>query len=396
MPDSPEGGAKTQVIATSAPNGVTPSLNTHKVNSIPTMNGSHSPHPPGSSGGTPSPPTTTFSSGLPHPAVGSLSSSGVGHMEVPQGNNGATKGRHVTKVKRFLSTLQQFASEISLEVGERVHALILGLVSSSLSIEEFHQKIQEVTNYPLRPFAIPFLKSHLPFLQTELLHFSRMAKQNPQQYLRQHEHLLLLDSSYHPPTEPFEIFQPDSKENNNKRRSPPSRNKDPDYLDTNGDGPPPAKKLQSIPSPTLLGTRASPGALPQSHVAAGLSFRLEDPLHVYRDRFDRFDRFERTIPRDFTEERDMEEEWRNIHTMLNCILGMVEKTKRALAILQHRSYAEKAEFYGWVRNRHIDPDLDHKKVRPSADIVTHYKVAEDRVSEVRRRAELLELWKKSQ
>lgn len=31
-----------------------------------------------------------------------------------------------------------------------------------------------------------------------------------------------------------------------------------------------------------------------------------------------------------------DDEWRNINTMLNCILSMVEKTKRALAILQQR------------------------------------------------------------
>lgn len=31
-----------------------------------------------------------------------------------------------------------------------------------------------------------------------------------------------------------------------------------------------------------------------------------------------------------------DEEWRNIHTMLSCISGMVEKTKRAISILQHR------------------------------------------------------------
>lgn len=30
------------------------------------------------------------------------------------------------------------------------------------------------------------------------------------------------------------------------------------------------------------------------------------------------------------------DEWKNINTMLNCILSMVEKTKRALAILQQR------------------------------------------------------------
>lgn len=41
--------------------------------------------------------------------------------------------------------------------------------NSHLSIEEFHSKLQEATNFPLRPFVIPFLKvnmSILPF-QTE-------------------------------------------------------------------------------------------------------------------------------------------------------------------------------------------------------------------------------------
>ncbi|KAL7298636.1 hypothetical protein TKK_0008402 [Trichogramma kaykai] len=32
----------------------------------------------------------------------------------------------------------------------------------------------------------------------------------------------------------------------------------------------------------------------------------------------------------------LDDEWKNIHVMLNCILGMVDKTKRALAILQRR------------------------------------------------------------
>lgn len=31
-----------------------------------------------------------------------------------------------------------------------------------------------------------------------------------------------------------------------------------------------------------------------------------------------------------------EEEWKNIHTMLNCISAMVDKTKRAITILQQR------------------------------------------------------------
>ena len=69
--------------------------------------------------------------------------------------------------------------------------------------------------------------------------------------------------------------------------------------------------------------------------------------------------------------------------MLNCILGMVEKTKRALCILQHRSYSERAaaDLSGWIRHA----ELDHKKPR-TGDLVSHLKIAEDRVSEVRRRA----------
>jgi len=38
----------------------------------------------------------------------------------------------------------------------------------------------------------------------------------------------------------------------------------------------------------------------------------------------------------------LDDEWKNIHVMLNCILGMVEKTKRALAILQRRGCSSPA------------------------------------------------------
>ncbi|XP_055942762.1 protein CBFA2T1-like isoform X4 [Argiope bruennichi] len=367
MPDSPESLIKNQITSNSA-SGVTG------------VNGNHSPHPPG---GTPSPPINSLSSSnsVPH------------HLDLP-GGNGTSRSKHVIKVKRFLATLQQFASDMSVEVGERVHSLIIGLVSSSVSIEDFHHKIQEITNYPLRPFAIPFLKSHLPILQTELIHFSRMAKQTPQQYLRQHEHVIL-DTSSHPSSEPFEIFQSsaDAKENG-KRRSPPSRNGklDVDYSETNGDGPPPAKRHHPIPSPTLS-SRTSPGAPSGLGLPPSLNLRLpDDTVHPYRDRegrMDRYDRFERdfyrpfygNMSREYSDDREMEEEWRNIHTMLNCILGMVEKTKRALCILQHRSYAERAELTSWIRH----PEMEPKK-RPS-DIVSHFKIAEDRVTEVRRRAE---------
>lgn len=42
----------------------------------------------------------------------------------------ACGARQLSKLKRFLTTLQQFGSDISPEIGERVRALVLGLVVS--------------------------------------------------------------------------------------------------------------------------------------------------------------------------------------------------------------------------------------------------------------------------
>ena len=83
--------------------------------------------------------------------------------------------KQLNKLKRFLTTLQQFAADISPETGDRVRNLILSLIVSyfeinaffrlnlffqnnGISIEDFHSRLQESTNFPLRPFVIPFLK----------------------------------------------------------------------------------------------------------------------------------------------------------------------------------------------------------------------------------------------
>ena len=76
------------------------------------INGAHSPHS-ALNGRTPSPPAmanTASSQQLP-PACGA---------------------RQLSKLKRFLTTLQQFGSDISPEIGERVRSLVLGLVVSIL------------------------------------------------------------------------------------------------------------------------------------------------------------------------------------------------------------------------------------------------------------------------
>lgn len=82
------------------------------------MNGSS--HSPTAINGTPSTPNG-FSNG---PATSSTASLSTQHLPPACG------ARQLSKLKRFLTTLQQFGSDISPEIGERVRTLVLGLVVS--------------------------------------------------------------------------------------------------------------------------------------------------------------------------------------------------------------------------------------------------------------------------
>ena len=79
------------------------------------VNGMHSPR--SVNGGTPSPPSS----------MNSATSAG---QEVPP----ACGARQLSKLKRFLTTLQQFGSDISPEIGERVRGLVMGLVVSDNTV----------------------------------------------------------------------------------------------------------------------------------------------------------------------------------------------------------------------------------------------------------------------
>lgn len=68
-------------------------------------------------------------------------------------------------------------------------------------------------NHPVCVFS----QANLPLLQRELLHCARLAKQNPAQYLAQHEQLLL-DTSTTSPVDSSELLL-DVNENG-KRRTP--------------------------------------------------------------------------------------------------------------------------------------------------------------------------------
>lgn len=199
------------VLATTKYSCYTLPSRSHTHRSPTVMNGSS--HSPTAIHGAPSTPNG-FSNG---PATSSTASLSTQHLPPACG------ARQLSKLKRFLTTLQQFGSDISPEIGERVRTLVLGLVvslrairrpcsprqplplalsgwpqppscspqpssqtwnllllskvwvghpgharepldgavslqNSTLTIEEFHSKLQEATNFPLRPFVIPFLK----------------------------------------------------------------------------------------------------------------------------------------------------------------------------------------------------------------------------------------------
>lgn len=87
--------------------------------SLAVMNGSS--HSPTAINGAPSTPNG-FSNG---PATSSTAA--LSNHQLPP----ACGARQLSKLKRFLTTLQQFGSDISPEIGERVRTLVLGLVVSS-------------------------------------------------------------------------------------------------------------------------------------------------------------------------------------------------------------------------------------------------------------------------
>ncbi len=86
---------------------------------IANFNGNHSPpaHNSGKTSSSPSPPNS-------HVTSRSLSTSNTNDSV----SIGSSSVRQISKLKRFLTTLFQFANDISVDVGERVRALIIGLV----------------------------------------------------------------------------------------------------------------------------------------------------------------------------------------------------------------------------------------------------------------------------
>ncbi|XP_044783664.2 protein CBFA2T2 isoform X2 [Bubalus bubalis] len=314
-------------------------------------------HSPPTLNGAPSPPQR-FSNG---PA--SSTSSALTNQQLP-----ATCGaRQLSKLKRFLTTLQQFGNDISPEIGEKVRTLVLALVNSTVTIEEFHCKLQEATNFPLRPFVIPFLKANLPLLQRELLHCARAAKQTPSQYLAQHEHLLL-NTSIASPADSSELLM--EVHGNGKRPSPERREESSFERDAIAPEPP-AKRVCTISpaprhSPALTVPLMNPGGQfhptppPLQHytledIATSHLYREPSKMIEHREVRDRHHNLslnggyqDELVDHRLTE-REWADEWKHLDHALNCIMEMVEKTRRSMAVLRRCQESDREELNYWKR-----------------------------------------------
>uniref|UniRef100_A0A8C6G759 CBFA2/RUNX1 translocation partner 2 n=1 Tax=Mus spicilegus TaxID=10103 RepID=A0A8C6G759_MUSSI len=322
-------------------------------------------HSPPTLNGAPSPPQR-FSNG---PA--SSTSSALTNQQLP-----ATCGaRQLSKLKRFLTTLQQFGNDISPEIGEKVRTLVLALVNSTVTIEEFHCKLQEATNFPLRPFVIPFLKANLPLLQRELLHCARAAKQTPSQYLAQHEHLLL-NTSIASPADSSELLM--EVHGNGKRPSPERRDENNFERDTVPPEPP-AKRVCTISpaprhSPALTVPLMNPGGQFHPTPPPLQHYTLEDiaTSHLYREPNKMLEHREvrerhhnlslnggyqdELVDHRLTE-REWADEWKHLDHALNCIMEMVEKTRRSMAVLRRCQESDREELNYWKRRFNENTEL---------------------------------------
>ncbi|CAB1423876.1 unnamed protein product [Pleuronectes platessa] len=321
-------------------------------------NGNHHHHSPPTLNAVPSPPQR-YSNG-----PSSSSSSSLANQQLP-----ATCGaRQLSKLKRFLTTLQQFGNDISPEIGDSVRSLVLALVNSTVTIEEFHSRLQEATNFPLRPFVIPFLKANLPLLQRELLHCARAAKQTPAQYLSQHEHLLLSttlasspDSSellMEPPDAAMKRHSPSrAKENGFHERPPVAMEPAAKRICTISPAPrhspahpmPLNSQLHPTPPPLqhyALDDIAAPHILHREHSQRLLEIReLKD-----RPRLPGTNGGYREEPVDHRlTDREWADEWRHLDHVLNCIVDMVEKTRRSVSVLRRCQESDREELNYWRR-----------------------------------------------
>ncbi|CAG9802173.1 unnamed protein product [Chironomus riparius] len=317
--------------------------------------------------------------------------------------------QRLLKIRRFLGALVQFGQDTNPDVGDRLRSLVLSLASGGLSIEEFQIAVQEATNFPLRPNVLPFLRSHLPLLQREINSMARVSKQSALQYVRTNESSVM--ELLHNPTDAHsDIFLSNESNFNGsnglnlKRRATEtllydshitsgtnlSSHEWSDYIS-------PAKR----PHHSLMLSSALPHLINHpslfEYQANGIHSHQEQQMHNTREERD-LRSINTETPRGnnrvsagassqvngtSSSSGSGDEEWRNIHTMLSCISGMVDKTKRAISILQHRGTDSVSSSH-----HHESTVISDIRRQTEEKIAEFRRNAEDAVNQVKRQAVL--------
>lgn len=279
--------------------------------------------------------------------------------------------KQLSKLKRFLKTIHHLGSDISVEIGDLVRSLVLALVNSNISIEEFHEKLHTATNFPLRPFVIPFLKSTLPILQQELHDQAELSRVSPHQYLAKNEHLIFHTDERNSTTSPNATGNGPSSNlpyhetiGNGAKRRHSDRKFGTNCTDGHCDDLSPVpKRPRTRTSPPLADQPSEPGYVRMESLPFGLGVTGSRPILVQdpgatrllssqmereliqRDRERYFSNYNcHTRSTFYPDPFDRpDDEWKYVEHLLKCIVGMVDKCQRALVVLQERSMRGREE-----------------------------------------------------
>ncbi|XP_004520966.1 protein CBFA2T3 isoform X1 [Ceratitis capitata] len=354
----------------------------------------------------------------------------------------AEQARLLSKIRKFLGSLVQLAQEVHPEVSDRVRALVLSLVSGSISIEEFRLTLQETINLPLRPYVIPLLKNHISLLQREIAELARANNQTTLQYVTTNENVVMEFSPHGPSAEYSDMFvhidaaqaaaaavaAQAAASNVAGTTNLVFKRRASDTLMEHHNGVQDWNDYMAAYPPAKRALHAHSAHLGSGSADARLAFSNQPTIFDYSSATSNASaatQSENTFnslmeKANHREDRDLrvntgsestsqrhppraglpntsstaggggsnnatlggEEEWKNIHTMLNCISAMVDKTKRAITILQQRGVEPQQPSYG-----EVTPATLVEIRRQTEEKVAEFKRnAEEAVNQVKRQA----------
>ncbi|XP_032798426.2 protein CBFA2T3 isoform X3 [Daphnia magna] len=351
-----------------------------------------------------------------------------------------------TPLKQVLVATLKLSSSISRQHSDRALQIVTDLLIGVIDSSEFQQRVSETVHLSFRSFVPPLLDRQLNGLRRELaarLHPARLLAQQTTASQTTKEHvkaLLLLDSqlqSLHQDSTSesssssstsqqqlsvWQVFRPGAAEaqagshpagsetaaaadqsvteatqlvhqqngTTRKRRASAS------LIENSGGGDDVVEEtrkrvaLYSTHPPVWMPPKenGSQHQHPMASVAVGGPREMSSTKMLSASCYP-------SNPMASFQSQQGDEEWANIHTMLNCILSMVEKTRRALGILQHR--ASNDNQVQQQKRRDSSTSLHHQQQvtyeaselrRQAGELIAQtLKATEDRVNQVKRKAE---------